>query len=483
MSKLLRKCKKWLSFHGRTVGITVVVMGALGAGVYYAITTDKAPEQIDFGDASISDWAQEVSDLSFEDGLRLIAEGEEAKARAVMNRLAPLPQASTEAIGNPKAHLWRAQELLSGKESGSILRFPLSLIDGEKLSLSYTVGVTEVTDRCARHLKAAIELDPSLDEAILILVDLRLAQGKRNLAIESLFEIVEASERPEIGVLIAHCGGYDGDDLKLEEEQWQILTVGGRAIQQSKRGNLGFRVAHVLRALVLGQEELANSGIATIERDFPGKEIGKKLQAQVAYFRAVRSLNERPYQVESTIDNLVLALRSDPSLNIVVEALEATTQRYPEQKERVRKEIQTQVKEGDDSNGVLLVYLSDLYSDQPGEAYRLAKQAWEKGPEEVAFLVNWGQCGLRVGQYEEALEEVSERLGTAIERGERFELLVLQGEIFLKQEEWEMAVESLEQALALGEGRYPELHQKLAQAYEKMGKVIIAEEHRVLAGK
>ncbi|MFC4995760.1 hypothetical protein [Rubritalea tangerina] len=39
----------------------------------------------------------------------------------------------------------------------------------------------------------------------------------------------------------------------------------------------------------------------------------------------------------------------------MVEALEATTQRYPEQKERVRKEIQTQVKEGDDSNGVLLV--------------------------------------------------------------------------------------------------------------------------------
>ena len=118
MGKLSRKIKKWFEYYGRIAAIVLLCAGVVAVGVWHAATTGEDVVQDDFGDASLSEVAHEVSNLSYEDGLRLLAEEDVTKGRAVMQRLAPLNLASKTAQGNAKAHLWMAQDLLAGKAFG-----------------------------------------------------------------------------------------------------------------------------------------------------------------------------------------------------------------------------------------------------------------------------------------------------------------------------------------------------------------------------
>ncbi len=488
MAKFLLKCKKWLVYHGRTLCGALVVLAVLGGAAYYAISTNEEPEQVAEGDTTLSKIVQEVSKFSYDDALRLLAEGEKVKARVVMQRLAPVLNSSKEARGNPNAHLWLAKQLIDVQKTGFIESFPIDRVDGKALNPGFKLDTSEVVERSLRHLSAAIALDPTLDEAIFLWVELSLALGERSEAMEELYEIVSIAKRPDLGVLIAHCAVYDGDNLRRDELSWKLLTVLGRELEQTKRADTGARVAYVLRAVELKQYPLAESAIATLQRDFPELELDGVLGAQVAYFKAVESLTKQPYEAEKTLGFLLEARSLAPEQTAPISALQILTQRFPELKAQVKGLLgpvdAALEKDYPKVAAMLYAYLGEL---DPDRALENLNKAWRLDSARPDYLAKWVTLSLKqsseAGGEEQEMALLEALAVNFLTQDERYPLLVALGQLFTQQRRWAEVIETFERALTLGGPKQSEVHRNLGLAYQAMGHRVIADEHKALAGK
>jgi len=489
MAKLLRKCKNWFSYHGRALWITLVVLAALGGAVYYAVTTNEKTEQVDFGDTILSELAQEVSNLGYQDGVELLDEGESVKGRAVMRRLAPLNLASKTPQGNANAHLWMAQNLLAGRGFGFLSAYPLAKAGGKRLVSPVLLDKGDLTARCQRHLESAVSLDPQLEEATVMLAEVLLAQGQRNEAVGLLHQSVASHARIELSIQLANLLSYVGDDLELEEVSWHGLATLGREVTGRKRGDLGVRMDYILYALVLKQFDLASSAIGKFERDFgEGNEaVLKSVRVSQWYFKAVQLLEEDHFSESRVCEYLLKAHSIDPGRSEVVAALKLLVARYPDVKGMMQQGIGEVSLQLEKDNPLAAVDLHVLLAKlNPASAQRHMMRAHSLNAEDPSLVVAWAAFQLQ----EEApdflaLEKSLVRLtlNKNLSRAELYSLLFTLGEVRAAEERWAEALQAFEQALTVSDGLNKDLHKMLAQAYAALGQDIIADEHRAQAAQ
>ncbi len=490
MARVIRKIKEWFEFHGRKLAIGLVFAGVVGVGVWHASTTHEEVIQEDFGDARISAVAHEVSNLDYEDGLRLLAEGEMEKGRAVMQRLAPLLSFSEKAQGNAKAHLWSAKDLLQGKAMGFLGVYPVEAAGGKRLASPVDLKKEGVTDRCQRHLESAVALDSNPGEAYILLAEVFIAQGKRNEAIESLHHAVEQSGCVELGLQLANALSYQGDDIGLEEAHWHALATLDRKITGSKRSDIGVRADYIFHALALKQFDLAKSAIEKLDRDFNSAGEATEVMAQVRasqfYFQALALLEEEDFQATKAAELLLQAHRVLHGKKELVQSLKALVEAYPTVKPVVAAGIGEVSLQMEQHSPVLAadlhVFLAEL---KPESARAHLLKAYQLNSSDPRLVVAWVQYNLQgeapdLAALEAELKSLIDGLGENVDG--HYELLVALGKLQMKKEDWYAALEAFEPALTLGRAD-SELHQLLGETYAALGKQLIADEHLQLASQ
>ena len=471
--------------------IVLLFAGVVAVGVWYAATTDEDVVQDDFGDASISEVALEVSNLGYEDGLRLLAGGEVAKGRAVMQRLAPLNLASKTAQGNAKAHLWMAQDLLAGKAFGFLNVCPLEAAGGKRLASPVVLAKGDLTARCQRHLESAVALDPELVEATILLAEVMVAQNQRNEGIALIHQSITAQAEVDLSVYLANLLPYAGDDLGLEEASWHAFATLGREVTGRKRGDLGVRSDYILYALELKQSDLAESAIGKFERDFgdgdDGAELVTSLKVSQWYFRAIHLLDEEQFSASKACEYLLNAHALQPGRAELVASLRRLVALYPDVKEQVEQglgEVSQQLEQQNPlAAASLLVFLAEL---NPAASSAHMKRAHALNSEDPSLVVAW--VGFQLQEDAPKFSELEGAVLNLIEskklsRAERYALLVALGEVRLAGERWYDALQALEQALAMSDSPSKGLHQMLGLAYGALGEEIIADEHKALAAQ
>ena len=487
MAKPLRKLKKWLSYYGRALWIALVVVVVLWGAVYYALMTNQKTEQVDFGDARQSELAQEVSNLGFEGGVELLDEGEFAKGRAVMQRLAPLNLASKTPQGNAKAHLWMAEDLLAGKGFGFLSVYPLDASGGKHLVSPVLLDKGNLTARCQRHLESAVALDPALVDATVLLAEVLLAQNQRNAGIAVIHQSVAEDSQIDLSIQLANLLAYAGDNLGLEESCWHKFATLGREVTGSKRGDIGVRIDYILYAMVLEQGDLAESAVGKFERDFGEQNEGlvKSLKSSQWYFKAIDLLDEENFEASRACEFLLKAYSLQPGRSEIVAALKLLLERYPEVKERVQQGIGEVSQQLEESNPLaaadLHVFLAAL---NPASAEAHMIRAHDLNAEDPSLVAAWVGFQLQEdGPDFSELEGALVRLigNKKLSQAEDYSLLFTLGEVRAAEGRWYEALQALEQALALSDGPNKDLHKMLGLAYDALGQKIIADEHRALA--
>ena len=483
MAKFLKKTKRWMEDYGRVLGITSLVLAVVVAGVWHATSTEEAPVQEDFGDASISEVAQEISKLSYEDALRLWDAGDLAKARAVMQRLAPLSLANKKPQGNGLAHVWLAKDMLDAKYFGVLDRLPVEAYNGKLIDGGHQQGVDPLFRRALEHLEAAVALLPEHAGAVQARAEILLADGKRNQAISGILEAVggaSGTQLLELAPALAHLTCYQGDLLGQEERAWHHFATLGKEVVGEKRAMVGARLDYFLTGLLLKEYEVAERAGLTVQRDFGDAhpELAS-LPAYLPYFRAVAGIVEGA-ELEAIADLLAEAIALAPKQPQLLKALEALTAAYPELAERVLDRVgalaqaQAQL---EPELALLLVAMA------PERGMQWVDKALQGRPEHQGLLLTAVELDLQAGkgvaaERLAALEAMLEEAGQDASLAQRATLCL--AEVAVAEENWEAAVLLVERSKLNG-AQVARKHAILGQAYAGLGDGMLAAEHEALA--
>lgn len=492
MKKLSKGIKKWFVYNGRNLGVVVVTLSTLGYGVYYAVTNKEEIVVEDFGDATISVVAQEISNLSYEDALQLISDGEEDKGLAVMHRLAPLSHAIAAVSGNGDAHFWMALDQLHVEEFGFLNEFPMNCLNGAKLEAPVTFQNNELTTRGQQHLEAAVQLSPGLRKAPQMLAELLVSKGKRNDAVALLIQsaAVNNGQFLELGVAVANARAHTGDEIALREACLLKLVVLGESVQSAARGDISMRLEYLLNVMVLGQFDLARVGVAKFERDFDDRknslEMIATLKATLAYFESISALKAN--DPKAATEYLVKAQQLQKGRDVFVSALDAMVKRFPEVRGILQAGVSAEHAGAFVVNKVDAAKLSLLQAEIfPDDAVKYLQQSVVLAASEPAVAQAYIARKLADGDvnYGELSAMAASALQTkGLKTQARYELLLTQGQLLVRQERWRDAVIALEKALAIRDSRREvevKLHQLLGQSYKALGQDLIADEHLALA--
>ena len=465
------------------LAIVVLVTAVLFAGVWYALSTEAPKVQDDFGDASTSDVARRISNLSYEDAQNLLAEGDFDGGRAVMQRLAPLSQATSLSKGHPLAHLWMAKLFLGDAQLGILEQFPIQLAGGVIYAPTYDESMKpEVVAQGLRHLEAAVALDSTLSDARKMLAEWLLLTGKRNDAYEVLYTGVRASENvsPELLVPLLHTLVYKGDELGLEEWNWHEFATLGRDITGRMRGDKSARLCYIFLANVLQEYRLADVGAKKYASDFD--EDSTALEALAFYVKAVYALRDEEYEAKKVLDLLLEACRRDPQSDHYARALAVMYAKYPEMKEQLQSGIQGL--ELQPHSVELVILLNDLSPSE--EHFQMLLESHDGEVTSPSLLVALVQHGLELDELVSADQLLARSNALAADHTlssqERHAVLMARGQVYMELEQWQEAAESLEQALAITVVNHPQrLHAFIAACYQNLGSHLLHDEHQRLA--
>ena len=446
----------------------------------------------DFGDASMSKVAQQISHLSYEDAVKLIANGAQDKDKglAVMHRLAPLSQATSVVNGNADAHLWMALDQLHVEDFGFLNNFPMEVVEAGELVSPVKFEDSELTKRGQRHLAAAVALTPELERPALMLAELLIAKSKRNEAIELLIKSASANggQSLSLGVNVANASVYGGDDLALNELCWHQVAVQGKAIQSELRGEISVRLAYLLNTMVIGEFELTSAGVMKFERDFDDRENSEsmiaELRATLAYFKALSALKSN--DVKAAAAHLIVAQKLQVGRPAFVTALQSLVKKFPE----LRNDIQAGVDKSDASaqvknplKGAKLALLQSIIFPENSEKYLNDSILLAPTEPTIARAFINKQLGGENPNWDSLILLATEALkAKEIKSNEKYKLLMTLGGLLAAEERWKEAVVVLEQALILksNETKGGELHQLLGEAYTALGHELIGNEHLAL---
>lgn len=492
MKKLLKSVKKWFIYNGRNLGVIVLILSTLACGIYYAVNNSEEIVVEDFGDATISVLAQEISHLSYEDAVKLIANGahDKDKGLAVMHRLAPISQATTVVNGNADAHLWMALDQLHVEDFGFLNDFPMEIVGGEQLLSPVEFGDSELTKRGQRHLAAAVTLSPELERPALMLAELLIAKAKRNEAIELLIKSASANsgQSLSLGVNVANAIAYDGDDLALNELCWHQVAVQGKSIKSELRGDIGARLSYLLNTMVIGEFELTSAGVKKFERDFDDRDNSEsmiaELKATQAYFEALSALESK--NLKSAAAYLIVAQKLQVGRPAFVAALQELVEKYPE----LRSELQAGVDQTDAEAQVedpvmaakLALLQANVFPEKSAEYLNDSIQLAPREPTVARAFIEKQLSGENPDLNVLSSLAADALKSKGIKSNEKYKLLMTLGELLVAEERWLEAVMALERALILKSSDIKEakLHQLLGKSYKALGQELIGDEHLAL---
>jgi tetratricopeptide (TPR) repeat protein len=474
MAKILKKAKRWFEDYGRILGISIVVIAVLAAGIWHASSLDTKAVQEDFGDASISDVAKEISNLDYEDALVLWEEGEEVKARAVMARLAPLKLSSKKPEGNGFAHFWLAKDLLAEEDFGFLKNFPLDAAGGKRLESPVALGDDELIAKAQRHLEAAVALTPKELEPVVMLAEFLVAKGKRNEAIALLQDAISTGEgvKVDLGIYVANVTRYKGDELGLEESGWHRFSTLGKAVTGRSRGDVNVRLDYLFTGLLLKEFDVVNRSIRTFERDFDGQnEVVSAVKTADAYFRAIDLLAQEQLDSAKLVELLLEAQKYQPEREEILTALKSVLTQYPEHKGKAASALEQSLSTLSEGAEGIYLLLADMVPDREGE---FLEQAVNSAPLDEDVVVRNVAYQLEQGGGDFALlRSQLERVDT----GGSSDIAMLDARIAMGQERWMDAIVLLEKVLAESSEGKSNVHALLAQAYRATGDALLADEH------
>lgn len=477
MAKILKKAKRWLENYGRILGIVVVVVGVLAIGIWHSSTLETEVIQEDFGDASISDVAKEISNLDYVDGLKLWEEGEEAKARAVMQRLAPLNLANKKPQGNGLAHFWVAQDLLSDWPFGFLREFPIEASGGRRITAPFKLADDELMVKAKRHLEAAIALSSLEIEPVVMLAEFFIAKGKRNEAVTLLIDTIakDKGAKMDLGLYLANATRFKGDEIGLEEVGWHRFATLGKEVTGRNRGDMNIRLEYLMTGLTLNEFNAVGRSLRSFERDFEGEvEVILAVKAMSAYSRAIALLDKESLESGELADALIAAHGFQPGREELVESMRLLVSKYPEQKKKVTDALSSAVSavSGENEKTSLLLLLATV---EPSQRERFLERALQVTPNRRDVIV--------ASVNEHLTREIPdfEQLGKLLDRMEDEDepaFLILQAKVLIGQKRWIQAIVALEKALShSSNAELSELHTLLSEAYRAQGEVLLAEEH------
>jgi tetratricopeptide (TPR) repeat protein len=372
--------------------------------------------------------------------------GQSDRAQLLMADLAPLDKP-----GYGPAHLWRARRLLAVPQPSAEAR-----------------GAAE---QHLRHALAGQVPDPSPVHALL--GNLYLVDGELGPAEDHLSKAVKS--RPELRLLTAQLFALRGDKLRARAEAEMALTFfrgRSKADIADHRARLGWADAATFL-------EQFGEAVAVLEE-------GYVVSREPIYPAAIAKVYATWYDTlksdtkSSSVERLAMlekGLKHDPSNQVLLERLLGMTQLPEPEAGSARAALQDMLANGKSPGMVHFALGVDALRQGNAEQARLHwERALELSPEMPALANNlaWMIASDKSPNLPRALSLVN----LALQRApDDLNFHHTRGGILFKMGRDKEALADLEAALP----RFPEnpqIHEQLAQIYDRLGEKAMAEEHR-----
>jgi len=441
----------------------------------------------------------------YKKALSLVIEGDDKQAWVMMFNLARLGDSAENPLGYGKAHLWVANDKLSHFNADFIWKFPGIDQRGNNI---LALPEDEETAKIQLHLSHAVALNPELNKSYPLWAATLVSQGKRNQAVEVLMNAVghEDEPHPELHVPLAHVLAMKGNDLELKDRMLYLFDTLGRTTRHSRGTDISGRITYILSAIILKRYEIADNALQILESRFSSNRAnrGEMLSSRQAspmeqvralrmayhYNRAIEAFQKLPSGANTgfgdMLDELELALQTQPSCESAIEALSYIADRDSSQKERVKGILEevlakSTASQGAKSQSQVNISLATLDPAATQDRRKLLEQAVESDPQNADAILQLTQVLLAEDSpdYARVEQMIKKALRTcdAIYHADFYHRL---GEVQVHYQKWQGAIVSLERCLSKASNQAA-VHALLAKAYAAIGQSDIAAQHRKLA--
>lgn len=377
--------------------------------------------------------------------------GEMTRAKDMMEQLAP-----ENSVGHPGAHFWVAKKMLA----------------------SQTQFTEQQTDQLIHHLTAATNDQAIRSQAHLLLAQLYSAKRQFTLAIKHFQAIVDKEQKWHAAIGKAH--------LALGERHLATREFGrAREYFQNRMtqnpedidARLGLAEAWVLLGNLTKAESILEQGVT-------GQNAQRCREALAAIYvlQFDSQSNEKEPDEAARLTLLEKALRLAPNHLEALLRLTKYLQATGIAGQKARNAMQEALANGE-APAVLHLILGTMAAQQG--MLDLAKMHMEQAtrlePQSPVVLNNlaWVLAQQKPPQLNEALVLVNQ----AVDRmPNNPEIRETRGQILARMERWSEAIVDLELALQSLKGN-AQLHQTVAEAYQHLGNVEMAQRHKELAEK
>ena len=378
--------------------------------------------------------------------LGLLAEEQEdlAEARRIIAPLAPLGEP-----GYAPAHIWMALDMV--REN--------SQLDRERARV------------WERHLKLAVVAEPTHLQAHSILAEYYLALRQLELAAPHLAAVVD--RRPDLRLKLAQVFAAIGETERARNQAQEASRYLARVVQQDD-GNVEARLRWAAAETFLKRYDEA---FTILSQGWQRWQDDKFRSAMAGVLVAWSDSVDEAQKY----DKLQQALKLAPESVIVLQKL-ATLAGNDEQRDQIREQLEGLLAEGKFPE--VCHFVLGTIATQEGNLDRASfhlEQAYQHNPKMVAVVNNlaWVLAKRDPPELDRALELANVAVQLAPGNGH---ILETRGMIHFQLEQWTNAITDLESALPhLAENAKlkAQVHEQLADAYEKIGQAEMAERHRV----
>ncbi len=379
--------------------------------------------------------------------------GDLAEAVAQMCKLAPKGEP-----GFPPAHVWLARHYLSGNSEQS---------------------QAETDQLAEKHLRFALDREPGNPEARALLAMHFERSGRLDDALSELREVVK--HLPEQGLTLAQLYARQGRWDAAQREVQKVLSLYDRKESQgTKLDRVEFEIwATALQ--IMNDTEKAEQILERALVEYPDNE---QLAERLAALCVVKASSLQAQQIEPQ-EQLRLLTRAcelcpqdEDALIRLGELL------HREETSGNHSDIPLQELFPSDNVPPRLHAVLGTQAAQRGDFATAAQHlsaACEHNPQDAQSLNNLAWVYLKIGKkkYDEAMALVNRAIDIQPDEPMYRET---RGQILLRMGQYEEAVQDLEYALN-GLQESTEIHLLLAEAYEQLGQTERAEAHRQTAGR
>jgi tetratricopeptide (TPR) repeat protein len=379
--------------------------------------------------------------------------GERGRARALMERVAPL--GASDKPGYAPAHLWQGHELLHRSQ-----RSPREQRDAEA------------------HLLHALEGPSRWADVHVLLGQLYALTGRAREAESHLDKVV--GERPELLLTLAAACAAQGKENQARARAREALNVFGTRVgvqPDDREARLHWAAA----ALFLEDFPRAE---AILREGLDREDAAEFRRALARVYLAWHDSSGAALAPDAggRLGLLELGLRQDPTNRALFDRLERHLAGAGAQAESARAALVSLLADGRATASAHFLLGLDAWRHGRGDEARFHwETAHEQAPEVVAFANNlaWALASAPDPDLNRALDLID----AALRRSPAMPALRgTRGRVLVRMKRWREGLADLEAALA-AEGDTPELRHDLAVAYDALGLPEPAAEHRRRASR